>query len=355
MEIVSRALLKISGRCEKKVDKIGADWSGKYAAIFPSPRIYQPSDPEWFVPLVIPYPGTPGAPFFWWTEYYPLSWSLCSDLPSLGITKRFFGSHGIVSFSLGGTLGSWSKMPDWTAARSILRREYKDNDFYQLMKSREFSEALKKKPRSKDDDLMYYCQLFASISRELVSRQKLDQDTQCQWFLQGLPERIVIEIFYRYDIDLEEDIGLDFGHLLEKSLVLIKHREYLTDFIRDKETDLVNKYGSLDKVSIALNSVESFINPTPPIRLQEDIPVFRIHTLRIGEVKASRMSSDANECMHAYFRPHRGFLRRSRCSVHQPQAQGREKFCNFHTDSAAIILKSVHDTISSWEIRTQAS
>ena len=101
------------------------------------------------------------------------------------------------------------------------------------MNSREFLEALKKKSRSKNDDLLHYCQLFASISRDLVLRRRLDRYTQCQWFLQGLPERVVMEIFYRYDIDLDDDDDLDFGDLLEKALVLAN--------IQDKDTDLVNK------------------------------------------------------------------------------------------------------------------
>lgn len=50
-----------------------------------------------------------------------------------------------------------------------------------------------------------------------------------------------MEIFYRFDIDLEDDDGLDFGDLLEKALVLVKHRKYLVNLIRDKENP-VNEY-----------------------------------------------------------------------------------------------------------------
>lgn len=137
------------------------------------------------------------------------------------------------------------------------------------MNSREFMEALKKKPRSEDDDLMHYCQFFASISRDLVLRQRLDRYIQCQWFLQGHSERIVMEIFYWYDIDLEDDNRLDFEDLLEKALVLVKRRKYPADFIRDKKTGLVNKYvDSLEKVPATLNIVKPLLNPTPPIRFQ---------------------------------------------------------------------------------------
>ena len=49
-----------------------------------------------------------------------------------------------------------------------------------------------------------------------------------------------MEIFYRYDTDLEYDNCLDFRDLLERVLVLFKRRKFLADFIQDKETDLVS-------------------------------------------------------------------------------------------------------------------
>lgn len=126
---------------------------------------------------------------------------------------------------------------DWAAVRSKLRREYKNIDLDQLMNFREFLEALKKKSRTEADDILYYCRLFASISRELVSKEKLDPYTQCQWFLQGRSETVLAKIFYRYDLDLEDDDGIDFDDLLEKSLVLIGCRKRLADFIKEKKSD----------------------------------------------------------------------------------------------------------------------
>ncbi len=153
---------------------------------------------------------------------------------------------------------------------------------------------------------MQYCYMFASISRDLVLRKRLDLYTQCQWFLQGLPERIVMEIFYQYDIDLEDDDSLDFEDVLEKALVLVKRRKFLADFIQDKMTDLVNKYAEPQvKVFYPPNVIGSFADPAQdcvlpnpsqtmqgPIR--EVIPVVRIHTLRAEGVKASEVSSAGN-------------------------------------------------------------
>lgn len=149
-------------------------------------------------------------------------------------------SRGIVSLSLEITI----KGADWAAARSILRIEYKDNDLDQLMNPREFLEAPKIKSCSEEDDLLQYCQFFATISRDLLLRRRLDLYTRCQRFLQVLPEKIVMEIFSRYDTYLEEEDngGLDSGDLLEKALVIVGRRKYLADFILHKETDPINKY-----------------------------------------------------------------------------------------------------------------
>lgn len=179
----------------------------------------------------------------------------------------------------------------------------------QLMNSREFLEALKKKPRSEDDNLMRYCYMFASISRDLVLRKRLDLYTQCQWFLQGLPERIVMEIFYRYDIDLEDDDSLDFEDLLKKALVIVRRGKFLADLLQDRETDLAYKYAEpQEKIPATPNDVEPLIYPaqnlTPPTRfhntqgaVQEDTPVVRIHALQTKEFKAGEVRSGANDCI----------------------------------------------------------
>ena len=260
-----------------------------------------------YFPMVRPYPGTPGAPMFDGkniTHFLDLYDQLCSHY-RLSESEKIYRLPLYCEYFIGRYVRILIEDVDWTAARVILRREYKENDLDQLINSREFLEALKRKTRSEDDDLMHYCHMFALISRDLVSRQRLDRYTQCQWFLQGLPERIVMEIFYRYDIDLEDDDDLDFGNILEKTLILDKRSNCLADFMRDGET---NKYTGLEeKAPSPPNTVERFIYPaqdlTPPqfqtvqATIQEDIPVVRIHALRTKEVKAGEVNSSANDCM----------------------------------------------------------
>lgn len=111
--------------------------------------------------------------------------------------------------------------------------------------------------------------MFASIFRDLILRKKLDPYTQYQLFLQELPEKVVIEIFCWHNIDLENDNSFDFEDLLEKTLVIVRCKKIMVDFIQDKETDLVSNYpDSHEKVSITSNIVEPFTNLNPPNRFQ---------------------------------------------------------------------------------------
>ncbi len=217
------------------------------------------------------------------------------------------GAGDIVSFPPANYIKILIKGADWASFRSILiPKEYKNSDLDQLMNSRVFLKALKKKPRSEDDDLLHYCQLFASISRDLVLRKRLYLYRQCQWFLQGLPESVVMEIFYTYEIDLEDDDGLTLGIYWKRH---IKRRKCLADFIRDNETDRVSQYTKpQEKVPTAPNIVEPFTYPehdlTWPTRfqtvqgaIQEEIPVVQIHASRVAKVRADEVSSGDDDCV----------------------------------------------------------
>ena len=78
-----------------------------------------------------------------------------------------------------------------------------------------------------------------------------------------------MEIFYRYDIDLEDDGSLDFEDVLEKALVLVKRSKCQVDFIRDRENDLIDKHTGLEeKCPNASNTFEPFtrLKSTHPIQ-----------------------------------------------------------------------------------------
>ena len=125
--------------------------------------------PTAYIPIVMPYPGTLGAPLFNGqkiTHFLDLYDQLCSDY-RLSEFEKIYRLPWYCEFFIGKYVRLLIKDADWVAARSILRREYKENDLDQLMYSREFLEALRKKSRSEDDDLLHYCQLFPSIRSDV--------------------------------------------------------------------------------------------------------------------------------------------------------------------------------------------
>ena len=273
-----------------------------------------------YLPIVIPYPGTPGALFFDRkniTDFLDLYSQLCADYYLLE-SEKIYRLPWYCEFFTGNYIKILIKGADWAAVRSILRKEYKDNDLDQLMNSREFLEALKKKSRSDKDDILYYCRLFASISKGLVLRRRLDPYTQCQWFLQGLPETILTELFYRYDIDLEDEDDIDFDDLLEKALVLIRCKKWLADFIEEKESTWMFRNPQKDQPTTHVNhrfmppvvlpptlTTPDIVRPltsttrnlTPTIRVvQGSVPVARIGTVQAKRMDSLELIQGDNDC-----------------------------------------------------------
>ena len=161
----------------------------------------------------------------------------------------------------------------------------------------------------------------------MVSRKRLDLYTRCQRFLQGLPETILTELLYRYDIDLDDDDIIEFDDLLEKALVLIRCRKRLADFIEEKESTwtFTNPRKNQTTAQVDYHSVPPIVLPpiptatniaepltytardlTPPTKfqtvqgaIQGDMPVIRIHTSQAEEVKAGEVSLVNDDCVLA--------------------------------------------------------
>lgn len=98
--------------------------------------------------MVIPYPGAPDAPMFDRknvTHFLDLYDQLCSDYRLLE-SEKIYRLSWYCEFFIGRYVRILIKDADRTAARAMIRRDSKDNDLDQLMNSREFLEALKKRP-----------------------------------------------------------------------------------------------------------------------------------------------------------------------------------------------------------------
>ncbi|MCJ1348591.1 hypothetical protein MMC31_006823, partial [Peltigera leucophlebia] len=104
--------------------------------------------------IVLPYPGSPGTPYFGQniTDFLDRYSQLCVDY-RLSESEKIHRLPWYREFPTGNYTKGLIKGANWVVVRSILRREYKDNDLDQLMNSREFLEALKKKSRTEEDNI----------------------------------------------------------------------------------------------------------------------------------------------------------------------------------------------------------
>lgn len=101
--------------------------------------------------MVIPYSGALGAFLFDGkntTHFLDLYDQFCSNY-RLSKSDKIYQLPWYCEYFIGRYVRIMIKNADWTVIKAILRREYKENDFNQLINSREFLEVLKKKARSK--------------------------------------------------------------------------------------------------------------------------------------------------------------------------------------------------------------
>ncbi len=132
--------------------------------------------------IVMPYPGSPGTPFFKRTNisnFLDRYSRMCSDyrisekekIRRLSCYCEMFTGKYIET--LIGTSGT-----TWSTLRKVLREEYRDQDLSQKMNSRRFLETYKDKSRSDTAKVLQYCRQYSAISESLVSKGKLDLFTQ---------------------------------------------------------------------------------------------------------------------------------------------------------------------------------
>ncbi len=134
------------------------------------------------------------------------------------------------------------------------------------MNARRFLELYKTKSRSNTTDDLQYCCQFSAISRNLVAKRKLDSFIQSQWFLQGLPSHLQTEMFYRYELDSDDDLNKDFDDLLKKAMRLLGAKKKLARIVQVEKNsqeveDLVEKCNYKTQIS----STPNRLNTQPPI------------------------------------------------------------------------------------------
>ena len=164
--------------------------------------------------MAMPYPGTPGTPFFEGsnvTGFLTRYELMCSDF-RMEEKEKIRRLPLYCEMFIGKYIESVIQAPGitWSAIRKALRSRYKDRDLNQQIYSRRFLESYKDKVRSDSSDILHYCDQFASISENLVAKSSIDTFIQSRWFIQGLPPSIRAELFSASNMDSDDDLELDF-------------------------------------------------------------------------------------------------------------------------------------------------
>ena len=76
---------------------------------------------------------------------------------------------------------------DWTELVKKLRAEYRADDYYRRIESRDFVEAFVRKSAEQPGNLRHYVQDFTTISGKAVAAGNLTEQEKGQWFMRGLP------------------------------------------------------------------------------------------------------------------------------------------------------------------------
>ena len=183
--------------------------------------------------MVMPFPGTPGTPFFDGrnvTEFLDRFSDLCTDY-KLSDAEKMRRLPRYCDMRIGQsseTIQEWRER-NWEKFWMLLREEFESADQVQIYHSREFLKTFKDRTRSEEEDPRCFCRHYARISKELSKRSQLDNYTRIQWFVQGLPGLIRKELLLHtgLDLDLDDLAKIDFDALLKKALQIAKRSRRL--------------------------------------------------------------------------------------------------------------------------------
>ena len=139
----------------------------------------------------MPAPGTVGTPYFTGQDVSQFikqyEW-LCVQYRVTGI-KKHQGLPEYCEYWIGMWIRSLPEfvIGDWTKLVKKLRTEYRADDYYRRIESRDFVEAFVRKSAEQPGDLRHYVHDFTAISAKAVAAGNLTEQEKGRWFVQGLP------------------------------------------------------------------------------------------------------------------------------------------------------------------------
>jgi hypothetical protein len=216
------------GQDEKQQDQIASTTQQEIKNVSMDASIAAPAPaPTIRFPIMIPQPGTPGAPLFTGrniTEFLRLFDDLCDDY-GVDASQRARRVTRYCSLEIGTYLRMILEDSDWPRAKAAMVKEWKDEDEELRMKSLAFLEALKAKPRKDDEGVIQYCRQYKTASTHLLGLGHLSAYQQTLWFLQGLPTEMREQVMHETLVDPDDAANMDFTLVYDYAIEIYKSME----------------------------------------------------------------------------------------------------------------------------------
>ena len=104
---------------------------------------------------------------------------------------------------------------EWKGLVNRLRAEYRADDYYRRMETRDFVEAFVRKSAEQPGELRHYLQDFTTISARTVAAGNLTEQEKGWWFMRGLPIEYRRYIIEKIGAVVDKPSTLIFGRLKE--------------------------------------------------------------------------------------------------------------------------------------------
>lgn len=224
----------------------------------------------------MPYPGSPGAPYFSGhnvTEFVNRFALICRDY-GVSEEEMFEKLPWYCEKMIGDYIKSIPEYVERDGAGlfKMMRKDYRKHDLDQQINSRNFLEIFKSKPRTEKDDLKQYCRQFHTISYTLVERGQLEKYTRAMWFIQGLPPKTREKVVRKVGCDTEDAETMDYTKIFKVASAIADTAHILDGFdISREETVELSTLADSYQTKVAPNPTKQYAPPiSAPVATDPD-------------------------------------------------------------------------------------
>lgn len=175
---------------------------------------------------------------------------------------------------------------DWMEFKEMMKREYRDRDDYQRLRSRPFLEQLAAASRTSYADMQAYCRQFQYSSAALRKAGRLDSYTCNTLFLRGLGERVAERVCSRLKMSDDELGTVRFEDLFDAAMSICRQTKVM-DTIRGPSAEEKSRCSEIVEIASRPERVISRETPfsTVPVKAEYQ------HRVSASPVRAERLEA----------------------------------------------------------------